>query len=43
VLGGRKLLLGLIGVKLVQALCQALCGAAVVYEDNRRRVFSYEL
>jgi hypothetical protein len=35
VLRCRELLLGLIGVQLVQALGKALCGAAVVDEDDR--------
>jgi hypothetical protein len=33
-LGGRQLLLGLIGVQLVEALGQALRGTAVVDEDD---------
>jgi hypothetical protein len=33
-LGGRQLLLGLIGVQLIEALGQALRGATVIYEDD---------
>ena len=43
VLGGRQLLLGLLVGQLVEALRQALGGAAVVDEDDRRGVLADEL
>jgi hypothetical protein len=42
-LGSRELLGRFVGVQLVQPLGEPLCGAAVVYEDDGRGVFSYEL
>jgi hypothetical protein len=43
VLSRRKLLFGSVEVELIQALGQALCGAAVVYEDDRGGVLADQL